>query len=347
MTKWLLSLLGGVILLALGACLLVLVTIKTSTGAGWMLERALRATVDPDIEVRGSVDVDLLPMMTVRASGLVAPANLGRVPQACLADTGVKEDPVHIGAQRVEWVLDWQSLFTGKILFPVVQLDDLRIMQGLPRGDQATGDQEGLLKSLQGWLASRDTGWMSQHAGLQVDELTINGLTWQQCDASRGLEMLVQARKAAGAFNLKARSDADDEASLGLTYATGQIRFESDDLSVGESFLNAGLLRWLRDSNYLDGDVLQVETVRGQWELESGVATLTSFLLVGAGPNVELVSGEVDLNNQTVSFLFDVDTQRSGQGLTVPGVNIILRRSKLPVSVTGDWHHPAVVVGQE
>lgn len=346
MTKWLLGLLGGVILLVLVACLLVFAIIKTSTGAGWMLERALRATVDPDIKVRGQVDVDLFPMMTVLASDLVAPARLARVPQACLADTGVTEDPVHIAVEKLEWVLDWQVGFAGKILIPALQLHGLRIMQDLPRSEPATGDQ-GVREYLQGWLSGRDAGWIQSKVEIQVDELAVNGLTWQKCDAARGLEMLVQARKVAGAFRLAENPHADDAQNLALANAKGQIRFESDDLSLGEPFLNPGLSRWLRDNDYLGGDVLRIDTVRSQWELESGVAKLTSFLLVGAGPNVDLVSGEVDLNNQTVSFLFDVDTQRSGRALSVPGVNIILRRSKLPVSVTGDWRNPAVVVGQE
>lgn len=344
MTKWLLGLIGGLIALVLVTGVLLLAILKTSVGAGWTIERAIHMATGSEIEIRGDVDVDFLPMLTVRVSNLTVPADLSGVPQACLADMDVTQDPARLQAEKIEWVMDWQALLDGRLLLPTVQFHGLRVIDGLPENGQATDDQTAV-GNMTTWLSARKPDWIPSKTGIQIDDLVMTGLVWQRCSDLEGIQTLVESRRVGVSVGLQTQS-GDNDGPL-LENASGKVQFVSDDLLIGTPVLGAGLTRWLTDSGYLDGDAFRVETLRGEWGLEAGLAKLTSFLLVGAGPNVELVSGEIDLASKTVSFLFDVDTQRSGTALTVPGVNIILRRSRLPVSITGDWEMPAVVVGQE
>lgn len=342
MTKWLLGVLGAGVALVLVTLALLLVAINMSWTASWFVERVVRATIDPRLEIRGAVDLDVFPVFAVRAHDLLLPARLDGIPEQCLAKMGLG-DPAHWRMARIEAVLDWQTLLTGQLEAPAIHVDGLVVTQGLPAVESDSQAQV----SSDNWFSRHIGGGSGSWNRLRIGDLLLSGARLEACDQSEGFLTIAHLRRASLSADLRSATD-DQQASAVIAGLSGQIAFVLDDLLINPQQLGSDWARWFRDTNYLDAEgLIKVDTTRARWSVDAGVAKLESFLLLGAGANVELVSGEIDFARKTVDFRFEVETQRAGSALVVPGVNIILRQTKLPVSIQGPWSRPSLIVGQE
>ena len=339
--KWLLSFIAGLIALVLIALVLLVGVVSVPAGAGWVTERALRWTIDSRIEVRGHTEIDLWPILIVRTQGLVIPATPGRsAGSGCGATTAVQLYPL-ADVKSATLLLDWQQLFARHIYVPAVQIDDLVASADLASSLGiwiSDSEDEGQTDSLLSGLPSRlSAGWR-----LQVESFNVTDLTVMGCLMPGGMQRLASARRSSLAFDVLRQSDS----SVGISGSvTGSSSFVVDDLAVQSAYLSDSVSRWLGDNGYLSGQWLRVDSARGRWRLDPGRARLESFQIVVNGPNVEFVSGELDLLEQTLLFRFTVQAHRPEGAIRIPGVEIKLRQPSLDVLIDGKWSAPRVELG--
>lgn len=339
--KWLLSLIAGLIALVLIALVLLVGVVSVPAGAGWVTERALRWTIDSRIEVRGHTEIDLWPMLIVRTQGLMIPAT----PDAssgsgCGATPAAQPYPL-ADAKSATLLMDWQQLFARHIYVPVVQIDDLVASADLASSLGiwiSESEQEGQTDSLFSGLPS----WMSAGWRFQVESFNVTDLTVMGCVMPGGMQRVASARRSSLTFDVLRQRDSGVRVPGSFT---GSSSFVVDDLAVQGAYLGDSVSRWLADNGYLSGQWLRVDSARGRWRLDPGLARLESFQIVAKGPNVEFVSGELDLIERTLLFRLTVQAHRPEGAIRIPGVEIRLRQPSLDVLVDGKWSAPRVEFG--
>ncbi len=341
MIKWLLSLLAGLLVLVLIGLLMLMSIVSVPAGAAWLTEKTLRASLDPRIEVRGSTEVDLWPMLMVHAQSLVIPARADSQPGVGCAVPAVGKHHSVLDAGSATLVLDWQQLFARHIYIPVVQIDDLTVSEDLINSAGTwLADSEHI--EPKGSLVSDWPSWARADWRFQIDDLSVSDLVVSGCTVSEGLPSLAGVRRLSLGFDLFRQGDSAATSSGSLA---GSASFVVDDLRAHSTSFKAPVSRWLQDNGYLAGQWLQVDSMRGRWTLDSGRADLDTFQVVAEGPNLEFVSGELDLIERALLFRFQMQAHRPEGAIRIPGLEIRLRQPSLGILIHGDWSAPKVELG--
>ena len=339
--RWLFSILAGLVVLCLITLVMFIGIVNVPAGAAWITEKAFRGLIDPRIEIRGQVEIDLWPMLIVRAENIVIPAGRDDQQEPGCATSPTLQRLSVADAGSVALVLDWQQLSAKHIYVPVFHIDNLTTSAGLAdsldiwrAGSESQEHADAFASGFPDWFSD---GWR-----VQIQEFSVTSLIVTGCSAPDGEPRLASARRLGLGLDLLHQSDAGNTSSGSLS---GSATFMVDDLTVHDTYFRASVSRWLEDNGYLSQHWLRVDSARGLWTLEPGRVRLDSFQLVADGPNVEFLSGELDLTRQTLLFRFVVQAHRPDGAIRIPGVEIRLRQPSLEVLIDGDWSDPRVEFG--
>lgn len=341
--KWFAGLVALVFLALLLLVATVLGTISTASGASWVLGQFLRATVDSRIEVRGPTKVDVWPLLAVRSTDIVLPADLpGQDVSACVS-RGSSDAPDWVVLRSLELIADWRDLVSGHVHVPYVLLDGLTLRSGIVArlgadDPDSPGDRSGvdLMSDVIGrWLPG---GWR-----MQLDELVAQTVAIVGCPSDSEATVDASVRRVTLQLDVTRNSDRNISLPESLT---GSLTFAVDDLVVSADWFDPQIGRWLDMNGYVAQNRLRAETVRATWRLAAGQASMESLLLVGPGPGIEFVSGSFDLLRARMALSLMLQSPGGVPSLNIPGAQIKLRQTRLPVLIEGDWSSPRIVLGE-
>jgi|GEM_PF-2875709 len=332
--KWLWRLMAAVLVGMVVLLLVIWGALSSSVGVRWISEQTLRALIDPKLTIRGDASLQLMPVLAFHATDVQVQEDLDSVPESCLAGK-VDREPSSLAVSNLHIMADWRGILSKKLDISGVELSNVILTRGL-RPKHGPWQSAGML----GQMENRD--WK-----LKLNELVVKNLEVHDCVAGQA------NRQVLGVRQVRAKSmpidPATDPANTGSGHALESDRVELvvDDIDATEHLFPATTSQILQKLGYMRDGVLKVETLRSQWLVSGGMADLESMKVISQGPVIEQVSGKIDFSQDSIDIQFVMQDLGSGRVLKIPGVDVILRNSTIPVRLIGRWDAPQWIVGAE